>query len=67
MSEAYFPFDFGAWRSTDPMTCPRHGPQYGGPMVRVTPQEGGPVTTRRYCGLCVIDALDAAVDAVDLS
>jgi hypothetical protein len=57
----YVPFDFGTWRSPAGMDCPRHGLQDGGLVIQVSPRRnGGEVITRRYCGVCVLTALDAA-------
>jgi len=61
MSDHYFPFDFGPWRSDEGVTCPRHGIHHGGLKVKVTPTKGGPSVVRQICGLCIIDVIDAFI------
>jgi hypothetical protein len=54
----YFPFDFGSWQSDKGVTCPRHGVQHGGLILKVVPVRNGPAHVKHYCGLCVLDMLD---------
>jgi hypothetical protein len=59
MTDDYYPFDFGAWKSKEGLNCPKHGLQQGGLAIAVTPYRDRPPITRKYCGLCVLEALDA--------
>jgi hypothetical protein len=54
----YYPFDFGAWRLNSGMTCPKHGFQDGGPLVKVQPRHDQPPLIKRYCGQCVLELFD---------
>jgi hypothetical protein len=65
MSEPYFPFDLGSWASTSGRQCPKHGLQQGGLAISVTPHRGAPAVIRNYCGLCVIEALDAVLPQLE--
>lgn len=55
----YYPFDFGSWKSGEGRECPRHGQQYGGLLIVVSPRPGETIT-RQYCGMCVLQLLDSA-------
>ena len=52
----YIPFDIGNWKSGEGRECPRHGKQFGGPALQVSPRPGE-VITRNYCGLCLLTVL----------
>ena len=54
----YIPFDFGTWRQIDGLDCFRHGMQDGGPVFNIQPHVDEKATVRRYCGLCIMEALD---------
>lgn len=54
----YIPFDFGSWRQLNGLDCPQHGQQDGGPVFRIQQYKGGTEVSRRYCGFCLLAALD---------
>ena len=54
----YIPFDFGSWKQHAGMSCARHGKQDGGLAISVRSHRADEPYIRRYCGLCVLDALD---------
>lgn len=66
MTDDYFPFDLGTWQARDKpgLECPRHGPQDGGLVLRVVPRRGETPIVRKFCGLCVIDALERTVGSL---
>jgi hypothetical protein len=64
VTDDYIPFDFGSWKSGAGRECSRHGRQYGGPSFAISPRPGE-IIIRRYCGLCLLDALDRAVPPLD--
>ena len=51
------PFDFGMWRSKTGANCPIHGEQFGG-LAIVVNVPNHPEILRKYCSLCLVDALD---------
>jgi hypothetical protein len=68
MSEHYIPFDFGAWSTKTPadkpMICSKHGAQEGGFLISVTPRRGQSTFRRKYCGMCVLEALDQVTEGL---
>jgi hypothetical protein len=54
----YIPFDIGRWKARlgCEFECPRHGKQFGGPAIEVSPRPGE-VIQRNYCGPCLLEVL----------
>jgi hypothetical protein len=43
------------------MDCPVHGKQLGGLLLKVQPTPEAEAVMRKYCGMCVMAALDDAI------